>query len=439
MEVLVVGNGGREAALVWKISQSPLVEKVYCAPGSEGIARIPKAACVPIEVDARFGSHMRLADFARKEKIDLTVVGPEAPLVSGIVNLFETRKLKIVGPRSRAAQLEGSKVFARCFMEWCSIPAPNYRCFSDDNAEGARQHAIANLPCVIKPDGLTGGKGVMVCHTEEAVESAIGRILVKREFGEAGNQIVIEEFLEGEEATFMVLTDGKEAMPLLATQDHKALNDNDEGPNIGGMGAYAPAPIITPKLQKEIMDTIVYPTLHGMKELLQLYKGVLYVGLIITESGPKVLEFNCRFGDPELQPIVMLMESDIVPFLMGVAEGRLPKEKILFSRESAVCVVMTSEGYGSSIGPKVGDKIEGIEKLHGLEKTISFHAGTKLDRNGAWKTAGGRVLGITAKGKNIDIAIGMAYNGVSLATWKGEHHRTDIGKKALLHSGLKGF
>jgi len=423
-KVLVIGSGGREDALVALISRSPLVSQIYCAPGNDGIGQRPKTHCLPkLKADDLWG----LRDFAKRNKIDLTVVGPEAPLVAGIVDGFEAVGLKIVGPTKEAAQIEGSKVFAKEFMERHKIPTADFMVF--DDPEKARKYATANLPCVIKADGLTGGKGAIPCKTEEEIALALKRIMIDKEFKESGNRVVVEEFLTGEEATFMVLTDGWNAIPLLSTQDHKPVFDGDQGPNTGGMGAYAPAPVITKELEKRIMAEIIEPTLDGMKAEGRPYKGCLYAGLMITLDGqPKVLEFNCRFGDPELQPLVLLMESDIVPFLAGIAEGKLPQKKIKWAEGTAVCVVMASKGYPGT--PETGKEIYGLDEVAGMKDVEVFHAGTKKE-NGKILTAGGRVIGPTAMGKDIPEAMQRVYEAVAKISWSGEHHRTDIGKKAL--------
>jgi len=423
MKVLVVGSGGREDALVWKIGQSPLVSEIYCAPGNAGISQRPKTKCL---WKIKATDLWLLKDFAKDNKIGLTVVGPEAPLVAGIVDGFEAMGLKIVGPTKAAAKIEGSKVWAKNFMEKYDIPTAEFRTFI--NPDNAMIYAGNNYPCVIKADGLAAGKGSIPCFTREEAWEAIDKIMVKKEFKEAGDQIVIEELLKGEEATFKVFTDGFTAIPMLSTQDHKPVFEGDQGPNTGGMGAYAPAPLIAKELEKRIMEEIIEPTLAGMRAEGRLYKGCLYAGLMITPQGPKVLEFNCRFGDPELQPIVLLMESDIVPILEGIAKGRLPEEGIKWSEGSAVCVVMASKGYPGP--PETGKEIHGLEEVAKMEKVVVFHAGT-VKENGIWKTAGGRVLGVTAKGKDIPDARSQVYEAVAKISWEGEHHRTDIGQKAL--------
>lgn len=441
LKVLVIGSGGREDALVTLISRSPLVSQVYCAPGNGGISQRPKTHCLP---KLKANDLPSLRDFAISNRIDLTVVGPEAPLVAGIVDGFEAVGLKIVGPTKEAAELEGSKVFAKKFMERYHIPTADFLVFGNSpfsrgGLAEAMKFAKANLPCVVKADGLAVGKGSIPCFTEEETREAIERMLIKKEFEAAGESIVIEEFLKGEEATFMVLTDDWTAIPLLATQDHKPVFDGDQGPNTGGMGAYAPAPVITPEMEKEIMETIVKPTLQGMRAEGRPYKGILYVGLMIvnTPDGPrpKVLEFNCRFGDPELQPLVPLLQSDIVPILKEIAEGKLPEEKIRWAEGAAVCVVMASGGYpGDYEKNKV---IEGLDKVVGLEGVEIFHAGTKLEGS-LWKTNSGRVLGVTVRGENIAAAIDRAYQEViTEITWENVHFRKDIGKKALTRHGIQ--
>jgi len=450
MKVLVIGSGGREDALVTLISRSPLVSRVYCASGNDRIGQRPKTHCLPkLKADDLWG----LRGFAKSNKVDLTVVGPEAPLVAGIVDGFEAMGLKIVGPTKEAAQLEGSKVFAKEFMARNGIPTADFMVF--DDPERATKYAIANLPCVIKADGLAAGKGVIPCKTEEEVVTAIKRIMIDKEFKESGNKVVVEEFLVGEEATFMVLTDGWTAIPLLATQDHKPVYDNDEGPNTGGMGAYAPAPVVTPELAKVIMKTIVEPTLDGMRKEGRPYRGILYVGLMIvpTPEGPKpmVLEFNVRFGDPELQPLVLLLQSDIVPVLVAIADGKLGEEdkpsslpfadarvtdeKVQWFDGAAICVVMTSGGYPGSYEP--GKEIKGLDKIAGMEGVEVFHAGTRLE-NELWKTNSGRVLGVTVRGKNIPTVIDRAYQEViPQITWEKVHYRQDIGRKALTRHGIQ--
>jgi len=431
LKVLVTGSGGREDALVTLISRSPLVSQICCAPGSDGISQRLNTHCLP---KLRADDHWGLRRLAKENKVDLTVVGPEESLINGIVDGFEAMGLKIVGPRGEAAQLEGSKVFAKQFMARHGIPTADFMVF--DDPEKAKRYAIVDLPCVIKADGPAKGKGVIICKTEEDVAVAIKRIMIDKEFKESGNRVVVEEFLAGEEATFMVLTDGWTAIPLLSTQDHKAVYDGDRGPNTGGMGAYARTPVITPDLEKEIMETIVKPVLQGMWEEGKPYKGILYVGLMIVSMPdglkPYVLEFNVRFGDPELQPLVPLLRSDIVPFLLGIANGKFPeellKEGLKWNEGAAICVIMASGGYpGEYEKNKV---IEGLDRVVRMKSVEVFHAGTRLE-NGVWKTNGGRVLGVTIKGKNIEEAIWLTYQIISIISWDGVYYRKDIGQKAL--------
>ena len=427
LKVLVVGEGGREDALVALIRRSSLVSQIWCAPGSDGIAQRSKTACLPkLKADDLWG----LRNFAKENRIDLTVVGPEAPLVSGIVDGFEAVGLKIVGPTKAAAQLEGSKVFAKEFMSRQNIPTAGFRVFDDPNR--AKKYARDSLPCFIKADGLAAGKGALPCRSEEDKTTAIEKIMIAKEFKESGNMVVVEDYLVGEEATFMVLTDGWTAIPLLSTQDHKSVFNNDQGPNTGGMGAYARAPVITPDLEKEIMETIVKPTLDGMRKEGTPYKGILYVGLMINKDGPKVLEYNVRFGDPELQPLVPLLQNDIVPFLLGIANEKFPeellKEGIKWNEGAAICVIMASGGYpGECEKNKVIDNLDRVVRMKSVEV---FHAGTRLE-NGVWKTNGGRVLGVTVKGKNIEEAIWLTYQIISIISWDGVYYRKDIGQKAL--------
>jgi len=423
MKIMVIGEGGREDALTWKISQSPLVSKIFCLPGNGGISFRPKAECLS---SLKATDIQGLKKFALENKIDLTVVGPEAPLVEGIVDEFEKANLKIFGPQKAAAQIEGSKVFAKEFMRKYKIPTANFVIFN--NFKEAKKYGKANLPCVIKADGLASGKGVILCFNLKEIDSAIEKIMIKKEFGDSGDRVIVEELLRGEEATFKILTDGQNFIPLLSSQDHKPVFDEDNGPNTGGMGAYAPAPVITKELKKEIIKTIIIPTLEGMRKEGRLYKGTLYFGLMITNQGPKVLEFNCRFGDPELQPLVLLIKNDIIPILMAIVQGKLTREKIIWEKGAAVCVVMTSKGYPGEF--QMGKEIRGLEEAAQTEDVVVFHAGTKKEK-GKILTAGGRVLGPTAKGKNIKEAIERVYQTVEKISWEGEYHRTDIGKKAL--------
>lgn len=381
-----------------------------------------KTECVSIKTDDISG----LVDFAKEKGIDLTIVGPEASLVAGISDRFEEQGLKIFGPRKSAVQLEGSKVFAKNFMKKYGILTADFENF--DEPKKAKEYALKNLPVVIKADGLASGKGAIICQSKDDVLKTIERLMIKKEFGDSGNRVVVEEFLEGEETTFMVLTDGEKFITLLPTQDHKAVFDGDRGPNTGGMGAYAPAPIVNKELENKIIREIVKPTLAGLKAEGMIYRGCLYFGLMICADGPKLLEFNCRFGDPELQPLVLLMESDIVPVLKEIAERKLSEKEIKWKKGAAVCVIMASGGYPGEY--EIGKEIKGLGEVAKMEDVVVFHAWTK-EENGILKTAGGRVLGVTTRAEGIKEAIDLAYQAVDKISFEGEHHRTDIGKKAL--------
>lgn len=429
MRVLVIGSGGREHALVWKISQSPKITRLYCAPGSTAIGEL--AQCVAINPD----QIEKLANFVEEEKIDLAVVGPELPLTLGIGDLFESHGLRIFGPNKAAARLEGSKAFAKEILLENNIPTATFGIFSD--AAAAKRHVEQHrAPYVIKADGLAGGKGVVISLTLTEAVDIIDQILVKKVFGEAGEKVVIEEFLEGEEASFMVLTDGEHILPLASSQDHKRVFDNDDGPNTGGMGAYSPAPVVTSAMEERILGEILKPLLNGLKDKGIRYCGVLYVGLMITQSGPKVLEFNARFGDPECQPIMMRLKSDLVPLLEATLEGTLDQVWPEWYEDPAVCVVLSARGYP---GPyDKGSEIHGLDKLTSWENGFVFHAGTTKD-NSRWRTAGGRVLGVTARGSDIGNAVKNAYAAVSQISWDGMHYRKDIGRRALNNVSGSGF
>jgi phosphoribosylamine--glycine ligase len=421
MKILVIGSGGREHALIWKLSQSSEVDKIYCAPGSAGIAEFAElVAIAPHEID-------KLADFAAAQKIDLTVVGPELPLTLGISDLFESRGLKIFGPNRDAAQLEGSKAFAKKIMTENSIPTAAAGIFSD--AEAARRYLNQNPgPYVVKADGLAAGKGVLICATREEAHSAIDEIMVKKAFGQAGEKVVIEQFLEGEEASFMVLTDGDYVLALPSSQDHKRVFDNDQGPNTGGMGAYSPAPVVTQAVEDRVLREVVTPLIAGLKLKGIVYRGVIYVGLMITKAGPKVLEFNARFGDPECQVIMMRLKSDLVPLLQAAVDGTLRTVRPEWYPDPAVCVVLSAGGYPGSY--EMGKAIRGLETLQDWPKGFVFHAGTSKE-NGRWQTSGGRVLGVTARGHDLAEAVQEVYRGVNAISWDGMHYRRDIARRAL--------
>lgn len=424
MKILVIGSGGREHALVWKISQSPMVTKIYCAPGSAGIGQLAQCVAVsPEQIE-------QLADFCTMEKVDLTVVGPELPLTLGIADLFEQRGLRVFGPDKAAAQLEGSKAFAKEILQENHIPTASFKTFTD--ALSAKQYIADHAPPhVVKADGLAAGKGVLICASREETEAAIDEILVRKAFGAAGEKIVIEEFLDGEEASFMALTDGEYILPLASSQDHKRVFDHDQGPNTGGMGAYSPAPVLTPAVHQRIMGEILRPLFAGLKKRGIRYRGVIYVGLMVTRDGPKVLEFNARFGDPECQPIMMRLKSDLVPLLEATIEGELERVTPEWHDDAAVCVVLCAAGYP---GPYArGKEIFGLDKLKDWQRGFVFHAGTAKE-NGRWVTSGGRVLGVTARGRNIADAVAEVYGAVRLISWDGAHFRTDIAHRALTDS-----
>lgn len=433
MRLLVIGSGGREHALVWKIAQSPKAEKIYCAPGNGGTSQY--AENVAINVD----DIPALLKFAQEKNIDLTVVGPEVPLCAGIADQFEKAGLKIFGPKKAAAQIEGSKVFSKEFMIKYGIPTAQAAIFADLEKAKAYVEEIG-APLVVKADGLAAGKGVVVCQTKAEAIAALKLIMEKKEFGAAGDKVIVEECLVGEEASIIALTDGKSIVPLASSQDHKRAYDNDEGPNTGGMGAYSPAPIVTDHLMSEIDVNVLKPFVSGMKQEGIDYKGVVYAGIMVTKKGPMVLEFNARFGDPETQPIMTRMKTDIVPIFEAVVDGKLDNRLIEWDERPAVCVVLAAGGYPGAY--EKGKEILGLDKIDQLDGVVVFQAGTKLESRklkvesrklDEIVTAGGRVLGVTALGGNIKLAIAKAYQAVDLIHFKGMHYRKDIGKKGLKH------
>ena len=424
MKVLVIGSGGREHSLVWKLDQSQRVSKIYCAPGNAGISKM--AQCVAISATDIKG----LVDFAKKEKIDLTLVGPEASLTLGVVDTFEKQGLRIFGPSQKAAVLEGSKVFTKKFMQDYDIPTAGFSVFRK------RERAIEYVrrigaPVVIKADGLAAGKGVIVAQTVQEAIDAIDIIMKDKVFGDAGNRVVVEDFMTGEEASFLAFTDGKTVLPLPTSQDHKPIFDGDKGPNTGGMGAYSPAPVVTPALEKQIMNKVMIPTVKGMAKEGRPYKGVLYAGLMIKDGKAKVVEFNCRFGDPEAQPLLLRLKTDLVDIVEAVLDERLSKIKLDIDPRPTVCVVMSSGGYPGAY--KKGKVITGLNKTEKQDSVVVFHAGTAL-KNKKTVTAGGRVLGVTAIGNDLDEAIRKAYETVAMIKWPGSFYRTDIGAKAARHT-----
>lgn len=420
MKILVVGGGGREHALVWKIAQSPLASEIWVAPGNAGIQEI--ARCVPISDTDIAG----LLALAQGENIDLTVVGPELPLARGIVDQFQEVGLKIFGPSREAAFLETSKAFAKDFMIRHQIPTAEYRVF--DSAENARRYVLQRgAPVVVKADGLAAGKGSLVTDTVSEAQDAIHRIVEERAFGQAGERVVVEEFLEGEEASVLALVDGKVFKTMIPSQDHKRIYDGDRGPNTGGMGAYAPAPVITEALLSEIEERVLQPVVLGMEQEGRPFRGVLYAGLMITAEGPKVVEFNCRFGDPETQAILPLLEDDLLELMLAVCDGNLEGRRISWSSGAAVCVVLASGGYP---GPyNRGAVIQGLHHFP-TEDVILFHAGTKRDGPRVL-TDGGRVLGITALGSDVRQAVCRAYQAGKKISFAGAYYRRDIAHRAL--------
>ena len=418
MKVLVVGGGGREHALVWKIAQSPLVQKVYCAPGNAGTANVAE------NIDISADNIDLLLQFATVTGIGLTIVGPEQPLVKGIVDSFEESGLRVFGPSQRAAEIEGSKVFCKDLMKKYGIPTARYESF--DSLDKVKLFTNEDEPVVIKASGLAAGKGVILCGNGDEARSAIESIMGEKAFGDAGDQVVVEEFLTGQEVSLLAFTDGKTVLPLDSAQDHKAAFDGDKGPNTGGMGAYSPAPVFTKELKQQVVNEIMNPTVRAMAKEGRYYRGILYAGLMLTESGPKVLEFNARFGDPETQPIMMRIKNDIVPIFEACIDGTLKKHSLQWKQEPTVCVVMAAKGYPGSY--EKGKEISGLNSSENQD-TVVFHAGTKL-ANGKTLTNGGRVLGVTATGSDINLAIKNAYSMVDKIKWEGIHYRKDIGGKA---------
>lgn len=421
MNVLVIGSGGREHALVWKIRQSKRVDKIFCAPGNGGIASL--AECVDIsatDVDGLLG-------FAKENDIGLTVVGPEASLVVGIVDTFEAAGLRIFGPTARAAILEGSKVFTKEFLKKYNIPTADFAVFTDQD-EAKNYIDRVGAPVVVKADGLAAGKGVIVAKTVEEAKRGVDLIMQDRAFGEAGDKVVVEQCLVGEEASFIAFTDGKTVLPLPTSQDHKAVFENDEGPNTGGMGAYSPAPVVTDEIADYVMEKIMIPTVKGLAAEGRPYKGMLYAGLMIDGNDINVLEFNCRFGDPEAQPLLMRVKSDIVDVMEATIDTTLDKVEMVIDPKPTVCVVMASGGYPASYDK--GYEIRGLESAASEDSVIVFHAGTAA-KDGKIVNQGGRVLGVTAAGYDLKQAIDRAYRTVNKISWSGCYFRRDIGQKAL--------
>jgi len=420
MKVLLIGSGGREHALVWKLRQSSRVQEIFCIPGNGGIAR--EATCLAGDVN----NPKALADLAEALRADLTVVGPEAPLVAGIADEFQARGLAIAGPNRAAAQLEGSKIFAKEFMRRHRIPTADF-VVCEDLETGQANLDRWGGPVVIKADGLAGGKGVVVCQNRSQAQEALQSLLLGQLVGEAGRRVVLEEKLEGEEVSFLVMTDGNMVVPLAPTQDHKQLCDDDQGPNTGGMGAYCDDGILSESLSRLIMEAIVFPTLGGLRAEGVVYRGVLYCGLMITEQGPQMLEYNVRFGDPETQPLMLRLETDLAETLLAVTAGTLHSDMLSWKSGASVCVVACSAGYPGNYA--VGKAILGLEEAQDGGVKV-FHAGT-VQRDGQLATSGGRVLGITAAGPDLASATRAAYQAASRIHFEGMHYRRDIAAKGL--------
>ena len=419
MKILVIGSGGRESALCWKIKQSPKCTELFCSPGNAGTINYAK--------NISLKDNAEILAFVEKNKIDLTVVGPEQPLVDGIVDMFEAKGHRIFGPSAAAAQIEGSKIFSKDLMKKYGIPTAFYGSFS--SSKDAMEYLNdKKFPVVIKADGLAAGKGVIIAASKNEAEKAVKEILDEKQFGDAGASIIIEEYLGGEEASILCFADGKTIVPMESSQDHKRINDKDTGPNTGGMGAYSPAPVVTPGLMKKVQEEILRTSIDAMAKEGCYYKGVLYVGLMITKDGPKVLEYNCRFGDPETQAVLPRLKTDLVEIIESVIDEKLSSVKIEWDKKPSVCVVMASGGYPGEYGK--GFAIEGLDDAGKMKDVIVFHAGTSLAGCDT-VTSGGRVLGVTALGGSISEAIERAYAATAKISFKDMHFRKDIGYKAL--------
>jgi len=421
MKVLVVGGGGREHALVWKVSQSPRVKKIYAAPGNAGMAQL--AECVPVKAEDIAG----LVAFASSKAVDLTIIGPEGPLSMGIVDEFQKVGLRVFGPAKNAAEIEANKAFTKDLMKKYRIPSAEYGTFTD-RAEAEAYVRSKGAPIVVKAAGLAAGKGVVVAETVEEAVNALDLIMTKKAFGQAGDVVVVEECLRGEEASFMAFTDGKTVIPMASSQDHKRVFDADKGPNTGGMGAYSPAPVVTKQIEKQVMEKVMNPTVRAMEKEGRLFKGILYAGLMINNGEARVLEFNARFGDPETQPVMARLDSDIIEIIESILDNKLASTPVKWKADSAVCVVIASGGYPG--GYEKGKEIRGLDKAAGLRNVMVFHSGTAF-KDGKVVTDGGRVLGVTGFGPSVAAAIDTAYAGVREISFEGAHYRRDIGARAL--------
>lgn len=423
MKILIIGAGGREHALVQSVKNSPLVNQIFCAPGNDGMKQ--DCELVPLEVDDLKG----LAEFAQKNKIDLTIVGPELPLTLGIVDLFQSQGLKIFGPSKAASQLEASKAFTKDFCKKYNLPTADYETFSDyDSAQKYIQNKN-EFPIVIKADGLAAGKGVVVAENLQQAEQALTDMFHSQKFGDAGGRVVVEEFLEGEELSFIVVADGLNYVEFLTSQDHKAALDGDKGPNTGGMGAYSPAPLINDDLRQKVLSQMIEPTLKAMQDEGHPYTGFLYAGLMVSKSGKaKLLEYNCRLGDPETEVLLPLLKSDFVELILAALDHKLDSYKPEFHEGAAVCVVLASPGYPGTY--EKGLPIEGLSQIESLKSVNLYHAGTKY-QDGQYLTNGGRVLVVSAQAPNLKDAIAAAYKGVDCISWPGIHYRKDIAQKGL--------
>ncbi|MFH0732801.1 MAG: phosphoribosylamine--glycine ligase [Candidatus Omnitrophota bacterium] len=432
MKVLVIGSGAREHALCWKIAQSRRVDKIFAAPGNGGMQK--EAQCVDIKAD----DIPKILNFANQNKIDVTIVGPEAPLAEGIVDKFNEKGLRIFGPDKKTARLESSKVFAKEIMSRFRVPTADFMIF--DNPDDAKEHINQRkTPMVVKADGLAAGKGVIICKNKSEALDAVKQTMIDKIFGQAGSRIIIEDCLEGEEASIIVISDGKRFASLASSQDHKRIYDNDKGPNTGGMGAYSPAPVISEKLDEKIQDEIIKPIISGLYKAGTPFKGVLYAGLMITADGPKVLEFNVRFGDPETQAILPRLKSDLMDAIEASIDGNMENVKLEWDKRPCVCVVCAAGGYPGNY--KKGTNINGLDEADKLDSVVVFHAGTNVAHdsrlNTQYKTTGGRVLGVTALGIDIKQAIDKAYEACSKINFEGMHYRKDIGYRALGREKLK--